>query len=250
MIQMGLQSRSNGKASDRHESFWRNVRNSFSAIKETFNLPLETREQALARSARHEGDDEAYNNGFRSKVIRWRETHPCLNARDKIFNQGKALLPKLERHIEYRQLTMKFFEDFAEAKECYGFIRSFILDDSDTLAPVRAGRQRGKMAAQQSSQKRRFVARLLNTHHDSGLTAKEAVRRVAREIGAFIEKERFPDGFDRKWFESLLARLKTGVTLAPVYRENNLTKRKTKEFASLPGDDLPNIRAPTQPATQ
>ena len=234
------------------EAFWAYVDGEFVQIEATFtDYPLETRRQALTGLLRKGRDHKKGTSPLRSSkgdFIRYRDVDPDYSSRDYFFVRGKALVPALEKQIARREITLHFIRDFAEAKTCYGFIISHILDDSDTLAPTRASTKSADSRADAANAKRQFVARLLKKRHDAGTSAKEAVIQVAKEISEIIAAGSFEPAYPKNWFEKLLAKMGTTTTLASSFRENNLTKVEVKKLASLPADHLPKVGAPKERA--
>lgn len=226
-------------------AFWSYVEEEYCQIEGTFDpesWPLETREQALTGELRLGKDKRKGESRFRSSkgdFIRFRDVDPDYDSRDYYYERGKALVPVLEAHIKRRKLTREFFRDFAEAKTCYGFIISHILDDGDTLGPMRASQKSAAARSHDADRKRLFVAWLLKRHHSRRVSAKEAVRKVAKEIAQHIESAQFSGRFPREWFASLIRISGDEVTLASSYQGNNLTKAEVERLTSLPCDDLP-----------
>lgn len=236
------------------EAFWTYVEEEFIQIEATFNpayYPLETKEQALAGELRGYDKHSKHKSLVRSRwvnIIRYRDIGPDLDSRDYYYSVGSKLVPLLRDHIERRKITFEFLRDFAEAKTCYGFIISYILDDSDTLGTARATKRSAESRAEVADKKKVFVAHLLNEHHIKGATAKEAVRKVAQEIAHHIECGLFDADYPKQWFEGFLNRTDGAVTLASTYCANNLTKTDVERLAQQPLSGLPKINVPSERA--
>ncbi len=213
------------------EEFWTIIEDTFDQVKGALSDYLvETRDEALAGTLRirHKGDS------FRSSpgdIIRDRGVDSAYDSRDYFLDLGRRLLPGVERQIEARRLTPKFAKDWGVIMMCHGFIASHILDDSDGLSHVRAGSIFNRDA------QRKWIAHQLLGRIDSGCTRQQAESHVEKQIGAIIEGEKFPDGFDKRWFESML---KDGA-LVQTYNQKHLPIWRLRELAAQPADDIPPI---------
>ena len=130
------------------EEFWTIIEETFVQVEGALTAyPAETREEALAGTLRG-GNFKDASLSF----IRYRGVRDDLDSRDYFLELGREFLPKVERQIKARKLTLKFSKDWGVVMMCHGFISAHILDDSDGLDRVRAG-QSGNRNAQ-----RKYVA--------------------------------------------------------------------------------------------
>ena len=155
-----------------------------------------------------------------------------LDSRDYFLELGRRFLPEVKHQIEARKLTFKFAKDWGVVMMCHGFISAHILDDSDGLSHQRAGLQKPNKKAH-----RKWVAHQLLRWINSGSVRKRAEGKVEAKISAIIRGRKFPDGFDRAWFASML---KAGA-LAHTYDQKHLPVRKLRELVLQPTDDIPPV---------
>ena len=213
------------------EEFWALIEETFEQVEGALTAyPAETREEALDGTLRR-GNFKDASLSF----IRYRGVREDLDSRDYFLELGREFLPKVERQIKARKLTPKFAKDWGVVMMCHGFISAHILDDSDGLSHVRAGKKTAGIRNKDAQ--RKWVAHQLLRRIDSGCTRQQAEGRVEAQIDAIIRGGKPPAGFDKKWFVSML---KAGA-LARTYGENHLPVWKLRELAQQPTDDIPPI---------
>jgi hypothetical protein len=166
--------------------------------------------------------------------IRYRGVDKDVDSRDHFLELGRKFLPKVTRQVKARRLTPKFARNWGVVMTCHGFISAHILDDSDGLSHLRAGRKSAERRNKDAQ--RKYVARLLLHWIDRGYKRKGAEWQVQRHIEEILERSVFPDGFEKDWFASIL---RDQGGLAATYDQKHLPLRRLKEFAEQPGHDLP-----------
>jgi hypothetical protein len=216
------------------KEFWTIVEDTFVQVQEVLaGHPVETREEALVGTLR--GGD------FRDpevSIIRYRGVNKDIDNRDYFLELGRELLPKVEQQIRARKLTPKFAKDWGVVMMSHGFISAHILDDSDGLFHVRANQL--SLRAQNKYPQKKWVARQILGFMKPGprhLSRTLAEARLAEELDRLIEKDKFPIGFDRRWFDAIR---KHGA-LRDAYSQKRLSMAHLRELASQPSDDIPPI---------
>jgi hypothetical protein len=227
-----------GRDPKSEEEFWTTIEETFVQAKGVLtSYDVETREEALtgARRIQNEGDT------FRSSpgdFIRHRGVREEYDSRDYFLELGRKFLPDVERQIKARKLTSKFAKDWGVIMMCHGFISAHILDDSDGYSHQRAGFKTAEKRNKDAQ--RKWVAHQLLRWIDSGETRQKAEGQVESQIDAIIKSEKFPEGFGKEWFESML---KDGA-LFRTYDQKHLPIWKLRELATQPTDDIPPIKFP------
>ena len=72
----------------------------------------------------------------------------------------------------------------------------------------------------------------------SGFTRAQADAILGTRISDLIESQKFPLGFDEKWFGAMLDE---NGALRDAYCQKRLTKAQLQELANQPSDDIPPI---------
>jgi hypothetical protein len=218
------------------DKFWKTIEDEFVQVEGTLiGYPVETREEALSGKRRLQ-DGGGLFKGSPGDFIRYRGVDKDYDSRDYFLTLGQKLLPRVERQIKRRCLTPRFALDWGEIMMCRGFIASHILDDSDGLSHLRAGKNSAKV--RNKDPQKRWVARQILAMMKSGLTRVQADASLGTKIGDFIEVGRFPPGFDKEWFSAMLDKNRA---LRDAYGQKRLSKSALKGLASQPGDDVPPI---------
>jgi hypothetical protein len=192
---------------------------------------VETREEAVTGTLRLR-----HGTTFRDPLaafIRYRGVDKDVDSRDYFLELGRKFLPKVARQIKARRLTPKFARNWGVVMTCHGFISAHILDDSDGLSHLRAGRKSAEKRNKDAQ--RKYVSRLLLHWIDRGHKRKGAEGQVERHIQDILDRGAFPDGFDEGWFKSIL---REGA-LAATYDQKHLPLGRLRELAKQPRNDLP-----------
>jgi hypothetical protein len=213
------------------EEFWTIIEDTFAQVKSVLtDYEVETREEALSGILRGvKFKDTAVS------IIRYRGVDETIDSRDYFLELGREFLPKVERQIEARKLTPKFAKDWGVVMMCYGFISAHILDDSDGLSRQRTGFKTAEKRNKDTQ--RKWVVHQLLRWIDSGSTRQRAEGKVEARITAIIRGGKFPEGFDRAWFASMLK----GGALAHTYGQKHLPIRKLRDLAQQSTDNIPPI---------
>jgi hypothetical protein len=205
--------------------FWKIIEETFEQVEPTLTAyPVETREEAL--------EPQRF---FPGVAIRYRGASEEYDSRDYFLKLGRKCVPRVKMQIKSRQLTPKFAKDWGVVMMCHGFIAAHVLDDSDALSQVRAGKSSAKIRSKDAQ--RRWVARQILAIMKSGRTRVEADRILGTRIADLIEYGKFPPRFE-KWFRAMLDK---NEALRDAYGQKRLSESDLKELASQPGDDLPSI---------
>jgi hypothetical protein len=211
--------------------FWTTIEETFVQVEGALtDYPAETREDALAGTLRGDNFKDASLSFIRHRGVR-----EDLDSRDYFLELGRRVLTEVALQIKARKLTPKFAKDWGVVMMCHGFISAHILDDSDGLSHVRAGKKTAGIRSKDAQ--RKWVAHQLLRWIDSGSTRKRAEGKVEARISAIIRGGKFPEGFDRAWFASMLK----GGALAHIYDQKHLPIRKLRELVQAPVDDIPPI---------
>jgi hypothetical protein len=215
------------------EEFWAIIEETFEQVGGVLaDYPVETREEALTGTLRG-GDFRDASISF----IRYRGVRDDLDSRDYFLELGQRFLPEVERQIKARKLTRKFMKDWGVVMMCHGFISAHILDDSDGFSHNRAGLL--SVESRSTNAQKKWVARqilgLMNGPRR--LTRKQADAWLAEEVARLIDKGKFPIGFGRDWFESIMDK----GALRDAYCQKRLTKAQLLELADESSDDIPPI---------
>jgi hypothetical protein len=129
------------------DEFWKIIGETFEQVEPTLtSYPVETREEALEPQRSSPGD-----------LIRYRGASTNYDSRDYFLTLGRRFVPRVRRQINSRRLTPKFAKDWGVVMMCHGFIAAHVLDDSDALSQVRAGKSSAKIRSKDAQ--RRWVAR-------------------------------------------------------------------------------------------
>jgi hypothetical protein len=205
------------------DEFWRLIEETFGQVEATLtDFPVETREQALQSYATSAG-------GF----VRYRGVSEDSDSRDYFLTLGRKFVPRVKRQIKSRRLTPRFAKDWGVVMMCHGFIAAHILDDSDSLSQNRGGLKSGQTRSKRTQQK--WVARQILAIMETGLTRVDADARLGSRLVEFVKGGRFPPGFEREWFASMLD---DNEALRDAYGPKRLSKSDLKRLASEPNDDI------------
>jgi hypothetical protein len=208
------------------DEFWNIIEETFAQVEPTLTrYPVETREEALDPQRCSPGD-----------LIRYRGASKDYDSRDYFLTLGRKFVPRVERQIKRRVLTTKFTKDWGVVMMCHGFIAAHVLDDSDALSHARGGKLSAK--ARTKDPQKKWAARQILAMMKSGLTRVQADANLGRKIGDFIDAGKFPPGFNREWFNSMLDE---NTALRDAYGQKRLSESKLKRLAGQPCDDIPSI---------
>src|SRR5215207_5288017 len=140
------------------DHFWEMTRDNFEVIKQVLLEPIfETEEEAI--SGEHRRNAAGNISRIPMELIRYRNISPEYDNREYFYSLGRDLIPTVEEHIEWRQLTPAFAQDWGVIMFCHGYVAAHFFDDSDDLSKRRGG----KAAAKETSKdaQRVWIARLL-----------------------------------------------------------------------------------------
>ena len=204
--------------------FWNIIEETFERIEPTLTgYPVETREEALEPHRSSPGD-----------LVRYRGASKDYDSRDYFLTLGRRFVPRVKRQINRRRLTPRFAIDWGVVMMCHGFIAAHVLDDSDGLSHVRAGKSAARI--RNKDPQRKWVARQIRAMMKSGLTRGQADARLGRRIVELIDAKKIPLGFDEEWFASMLDE---NGALRDAYGQKRLSVSELKRLASQPNDDIP-----------
>jgi hypothetical protein len=216
------------------EEFWTIIEETFEQVQGALtDYPAETREEALDGALRGDNFKDASLSFIRHRGVR-----EDLDSRDYFLELGRRVLPEVALQIKARKLTPKFAKDWGVVMMCHGFISAHILDDSDGFSHVRAGLKSADIRNREAQ--RKWIARQILPLLKPGphrLTRKQADAWLGDQIGRLIENGKFPIGYDRGWFESIM----DNGALRDAYSQKRLSTAELRKLASQPSDDIPPI---------
>lgn len=212
------------------EALWHQFLAARNVLEET---PVESRENAIADRSTY--TPESHARSADEGVIRYRGASYALDSREHYLEFGRSLIPYAERSIRAKRMSRRFLVEWGHLMMCHGFILSFILDDSDDLKHQRAGNKTGQLRSKEAH--RKWVAKIVLAQMDNGCSRDEAEAFVAAHAKSIIKTGEFPEGFGKRWFESLLS---TGE-LKATYDFKHLTLKRMRTLAAAPNDDIPPL---------
>jgi hypothetical protein len=222
------------------EEFWKTIEETFEQVEGVLTgYPVETRDEALSGKLRHSNESGSFK-GSPGDIIRYRGVSVDYDSRDYFLKLGRRFLPEVDRQIKSRQFTPKFAKDWGVVMMCHGFISAHILDDSDGLMQVRAGRESGKSRSREPQ--RKWIARRMLPRLEDGMKRNDAEFAVGVEVQQIIDKKNFPPGFPSEWFAPIVA----GRDLATTYDQKHLSNKKMRKLVTESRDDIPSIDFPRQ----
>jgi hypothetical protein len=216
------------------KEFWVIIEDTFVQVKGAHTDYLaETRDEALSDALRGDNFKDASLS-----FIRYRGVAKGVDSRDYFLELGRRFLPEVERQIKARKLTAKFAKDWGVVMMCHGFISAHILDDSDGLDRVRAGLKSADIRNRDAQRKwiAHQILRLLKPGPHR-LTRKQADAWLGEQIGRLIENGKFPIGYGRGWFESIM----DNGALRDAYSQKRLSTAELRKLVSQPSDAIPPI---------
>lgn len=151
-----------------------------------WNLPVETKDEALKNAHHHKADGNIDRSGMR--VIRYRGTSKEVDQRDHYLSMGRELLPYIHQTLDERKLTPEFVQQWGKIMFCHGYIASYVFDDTDDLLPER----NRKLSAELTDRtpQRVFLARLILWFMDEKKERrKQAEASVAKAICSFLSAQ-------------------------------------------------------------
>jgi hypothetical protein len=218
------------------KEFWAIIEDTFVQVEGVlFGYRVETKEEALTGALRIRDEGDTYRSSP-GDFIRYRGVDEDYDSRDYFLNLGRKFVPRVERQIRCRRLTPQFAKDWGVVMMCHGFVSAHILDDSDGLSHFRAGRKSGKTRSKHPQKK--WVARQILAIMEAGLARGQADARLGTRIVELIDKKKFPQGFNKEWFASMLDKHRA---LRDAYSQKRLSQSELKSLASEPNDDIPPI---------
>jgi hypothetical protein len=215
------------------EKFWKEIEDEFAQVEGALRWhQVETKEEAIAGTLRFDEYERSYR-GNPGVFIRYRGTNVDYDSREYYLNEGRKLLDTVEKQIEGRQFTTDFVLNWGRISVCRGFIEAYILDDTDGVSHLAAGQRSGQK--RNRDPQRHWVARLLQSHLDSGATRRFAEARAEKRVSELVDKP--PAGFSREWFSVILK----GGALVSTYRQKKLPEAEVRRLAAEPIEGLPPI---------
>lgn len=193
-------------------------------------LPVETKEDALANSYHLETRGSVYRSGM--TVIRYRDTGPELDQRNHYLEMGRELLPYIHQVLDERKLTPQFVQQWGKIMYCHGHIASFVFDDTDDMTNQRKG-YRGRKDGQ-----KRWIAHILLSLRDADFEPEEANRITGSFVANLIAKNRYPSGFPAKWFNKMAD---GEGCLATTYDVHRMYPKRVRELVAEGLDSIPPI---------
>jgi hypothetical protein len=100
---------------------------------------VEAKEEAFTGALRIRDEGDTYRSSP-GDFIRYRGVDEDYDSREYFLNLGRKFVPEVERQIRSRRLTPRFAKNWGVVMMCHGFISAHILDDSDGLSHIRAGK--------------------------------------------------------------------------------------------------------------
>lgn len=206
-----------------------------------WQLPVETREDALSNKYHRGPDGKAQRDGMH--VVRYRSESGELGQRDYFLKMGRELLPYVHQTLDERKLTPEFMQQWGKIMFCHGYIASYVFDDTDDLFGER-NRRKGALVSDRTPQ-RVFLARLLLWFMDEqGQTRQRAEASAAKAIWDFIDAGtigRIPHDLDIDWFRLLVRECKDRDLIVSTMNQKNMKEAALRELAASEIDGLPPI---------
>lgn len=177
------------------------TRQNFEIIKQVLLEPIfETEEDAISGKHRRNADGKITNTLM--EMIRYRNISPEYDSRAHFYSMGRALIATVNGHIERRQITPAFTQDWGVIMFCHGYIAAHFFDDSDDLSKRRGGRAAAKESSKDAQ--RVWIARLLADELGVRPGRKAAERTIAERVQAIRDRGGYPPIFPPSWFDAIV----------------------------------------------
>lgn len=152
-----------------------------------------------------EDSDEAIS-GHGAPLLSWtripyRMTTDAQLLQHKI-GRAQALLGDVLEFLGGQPITPRTVLDLLEFCRAASFVEAEYLSIGDDLGPKRAGRAAARKVSKAAQ--RRWVSRILYALKSLGMKRKEAEAWIVAYVNGIIAGRKFPQGFGRDWFASLL----------------------------------------------
>lgn len=195
-----------------------------------WQLPVETREEALRNKYHLEPDGRAQRDGMH--VIRYRNESGELGQRDYFLKMGRELLPYVHQALDERKLTPEFVQQWGKIMFCHGYIASYVFDDTDDLSNVRKG------GGGRKDGQRRWIAHILLTLLQHGYDDGDARSIAGLYVRDIVGRRAYPRGFGEKWFRNMTD---PDGLLSYSYDASHMYRKRIEELITGGSDGIPPV---------
>lgn len=205
---------------------WADIGNEFRLIcKDLAQFRLESLDQALKGT--YMVLDDEYNVLYKHEaVVPFRKTDNHEMVRDELA-LAKYLIPKVEKAIAERKLTLQFLSDWGALQYASGFVLSTYHTDQNDLTADRGARKSAE--SRKRDKHRKFLASKLLPMLKEGMGRKAAERTLAKVIQAAVDDGR---GIDSMSLAELTELLDENRNIKSTYDARKFSKSDMEKLIS------------------